>query len=443
MPKTTYTKAFIFLAISLCLSATLKGTEDDIIRNIAERFVRQIEERDTNAIFQSYPMTNEFRAAVPNASTVVRWATEIDRIFGRLGDVISYEIVEREANFRSVYLYFQGSRRPARIWVTFQDNAVAGIHLNVWTGGNGERENASAPQNVADGVLRPIDVMQLHMRWVNDTKNYRGRIENYDLSGGLEITSEIFVDYEVALNVRRCTPTFGTRSIRSISTPSFHETRIDGYGFFQARGRSSFDPFGDGEQDLFVWGRSAQNIMERLGRIATHIRAIRGTGERAGTYALSFRYNDFFIGEYRKLLNQIWENSENDREREMQLLNDFGEQQYWFDATSGELVEYVVLRNAQAAMVPGVPDILFFRKFSVEERNVSYERSSEIINSLFGRREGQQFDSREELLRDFHINSLLAERNRTRPFVIILVNLGVILAILLIRWYHLKNKRTG
>ena len=299
-------------------------------------------------------------------------------------------------------------------------------------------DNASTSQTVTDGVLRPIDVVQLHMRWVNGTKNYRVRIENYDLSGWLEIETEMFVDYEVSLNVRRDTPTFGKKSIGTLSLPNYHEARIDRYGFFQSHGRNSFDPFGDGDQDLFVWGRAAQNVMERLGTIATHIRAIRGTGERAGTYALCFRYNEYFLDEYRKLLSQTWGNSNNERERETQLLNDFGEQQYWFDSTTGELVEYVVLRPPQPGVVSDTPDILFSRKFFVEERNVSYEASREIIRSLFGKREGKQFNSREELLRDYRTVAFIPERSYTKLFVILAVNIGIIALFFLLRWYRSK-----
>jgi len=140
MPRTVYTKAFIFLAVSLCLSATLKGAEDDVIRNIAEKFVRQIEEKDTDAILQSHPMTNEFRSGMPNAATVTEWAREIDRLFGRLGDVVNSEIVEhRDQGMRSVYLYYQGTKRPAKLWVTFSGTVIAGFHYDVWEEGYTDR----------------------------------------------------------------------------------------------------------------------------------------------------------------------------------------------------------------------------------------------------------------------------------------------------------------
>ena len=142
-------------------------------------------------------------------------------------------------------------------------------------------------------------------------------------------------------------------------------------------------------------------------------------------------------------MGQTWENSKHQRDQEIGLLNDFGEQQYWFDATTGELVEYVVLRKTKPNTVPGTPDILFFRKFTVEERNVSYEESKKIIRSLFGKREGEQFNSREDLLRDYQVTLFIPERSYTRFYITLAVNLGIILAFLLIRWYLSKNKQAG
>jgi len=301
--------------------------------------------------------------------------------------------------------------------------------------------NISASQDiVAEALLRPIDVIHLHMGWINGTKNYLVKIENYDLSGMLEGTTEMFVDYEAALNVRRYTPVFAKKSIKTFSRPNYHETRIDGYGYFQSHGKSLFDPFGDGRQDLFVQGKSSQSIMKRLEKIATQIRAIKGSGERIGMHALCFRYNDYFVDEYKKDLFRTWNNSDDRREHELQILCEFGEQQYWFNDTSGELLEYVVLRKTQFDTVPVESDVLFFRKFSVKDRNVSYESSRKIIQSLFGKREGKQFDSREELLRDYQINAFIAERSYVRYFILIAANLGFILLYLLIRGYYSKKQ---
>jgi hypothetical protein len=122
---------------AVCLSAV----ENDDVRAVAERFVRQIEEGDTSAILQSYPMTEEFRIGMPNADTVTGWASGIEQLFGRLGDIANQEIVEHhEQGLRSVYLYYQGTKRPAKIWVTFRGEVIAGFHYDIWAEGYTERE---------------------------------------------------------------------------------------------------------------------------------------------------------------------------------------------------------------------------------------------------------------------------------------------------------------
>ena len=97
MGTSNFNKIVIFLTVVVLYSSTmfcLLGAEDDVLHASAAEFVCQICERDTNAILRSYPMTNEFRAGMPNADTVIGWAREIDRLFGRLGDVRNSEIVE-------------------------------------------------------------------------------------------------------------------------------------------------------------------------------------------------------------------------------------------------------------------------------------------------------------------------------------------------------------
>ena len=143
MKSTFFVKATVLLVVCLIMSSAtyLSAVENDDIRNIAERFVCQVAERDTNAIFQSYLMSDEFRAGMPNTDTVIGWASGIDRLFGRLGDVKESEIVEHhDLGLRSVYLYYQGRKRPAKIWVTFSGTTIAGFHYNLWEEGVAKRE---------------------------------------------------------------------------------------------------------------------------------------------------------------------------------------------------------------------------------------------------------------------------------------------------------------
>ena len=142
MESAYFCKATILLVACLLVSSAtyLSAAKNDDIRDIAEKFVRQVVERDTDAVLQSYAMTDEFRAAVPNADKVIGWAKEIDRFLGRLGNVVDSEIIEHQnLGLRSVDLYYQGTKRPARLRVTFSGTTIAGFHYHVWEEGYAER----------------------------------------------------------------------------------------------------------------------------------------------------------------------------------------------------------------------------------------------------------------------------------------------------------------
>jgi len=132
-----FDKTTVLLIVCLCLLPAMylnAAENDDTLRAVAERFIRQICEKDAERILK-YSMTEEFEAIVLNAAVVGQWAAEIDRLFGRLGDVVDSGIVEHEQGLRSVYLYYQGAKRPAKIWVTFQGDDISGLHWDVWKEG--------------------------------------------------------------------------------------------------------------------------------------------------------------------------------------------------------------------------------------------------------------------------------------------------------------------
>jgi hypothetical protein len=166
----TRVAGFSVLFILLSFPMGMSQEFNDDIRNVAEKFVRQIVERDTDASLQ-YPVTDEFRAGMPNANTIIEWATEIDRLVGRLGDVVDAEIVEHpDLGLRSVFLYYQGTKRPAKIWVTFSGTTIAGFHYNVWIEGYAGRkttrilESMSVAESIFWGcVLIPLFIMSLFL----------------------------------------------------------------------------------------------------------------------------------------------------------------------------------------------------------------------------------------------------------------------------------------
>jgi hypothetical protein len=143
MKPSHFNRLLVLLTVIALHASTmliLTAAENDDIRGTAEKFVRQVVERDTNAVLHSYQMTDEFRAAMPNADTVIELATGIDRHFGQLGDAVNSEIVEHpDLGLRSVFFYYQGAKHPAKLWVSFSGETIAGFHFNVWNEGYAER----------------------------------------------------------------------------------------------------------------------------------------------------------------------------------------------------------------------------------------------------------------------------------------------------------------
>ena len=152
--------AIILLTVCLLKAScpNLNGAENNDLRTTAEKFVHQICEKDTDAVLQTYPMTDEFKAIVPNAAVVTKWARGIDQSFGRLGDVVQSEIVEHpDQGLRSVFLFYQGRKCPAKIWITFSETTIAGIHYDVWAEGYAKRKPANAePTSFEKFAKHPI-----------------------------------------------------------------------------------------------------------------------------------------------------------------------------------------------------------------------------------------------------------------------------------------------
>jgi hypothetical protein len=129
----------IILSLFVSLSAIASAADNEEITLTATTFVERVCAKDTDAVFQSFTFIDEFRAAMPDADTVTDWSNKIDRTFGQLGNVVHSEIVEHDQTMRSVFLYYHGSKHPAKIWVTFSRNnaseGIGGFHYNIWADG--------------------------------------------------------------------------------------------------------------------------------------------------------------------------------------------------------------------------------------------------------------------------------------------------------------------
>jgi hypothetical protein len=90
-----------------------------------------------------------------------------------LGGVVQSEIVEHpDQGLCSVFLFYQSSKRPAKIWVTFSETTIDGLHYNIWAEGYAGRKgqlgnvlkNMSVTESLIWGfVLIPMIVMSLFL----------------------------------------------------------------------------------------------------------------------------------------------------------------------------------------------------------------------------------------------------------------------------------------
>ncbi|GHT14634.1 hypothetical protein FACS1894170_11770 [Planctomycetales bacterium] len=113
------------------------GDEPYAIQATAEQFVEQICAKDSDDIFQAFEIADTFKSACPDPSIKKEWAKGIDALFGKLGVVRQHEIIDHGDNSKSVFLYFDAAKRPAKIWVTFRGTQIGGLHWDIWAEGYG------------------------------------------------------------------------------------------------------------------------------------------------------------------------------------------------------------------------------------------------------------------------------------------------------------------
>jgi hypothetical protein len=112
------------------------GTEPTDIQIVAEQFVQHIYLKKQENIIEVFEFTDSFKSIIVAEPKIQdRWAKEIDQRFGNLGSLSNREIVSYNNNVRNVYFYFQGTKRPAKIWIIFKEHKINGIQWNTWTDG--------------------------------------------------------------------------------------------------------------------------------------------------------------------------------------------------------------------------------------------------------------------------------------------------------------------
>jgi hypothetical protein len=115
------------------------GTESMDIQIVAEQFVQHVYLKKHENIINVFEFTDSFKSIIIAEPKIqYRWAKEIDQRFGNLGSLSNREIVSYNDNVRNVYFYYQGTKRPAKVWVTFKEHKIDGIHWNIWVDGYDE-----------------------------------------------------------------------------------------------------------------------------------------------------------------------------------------------------------------------------------------------------------------------------------------------------------------
>jgi hypothetical protein len=144
--------ASMMVLLYLSLVSYLNGAEKEEIRASAENFVIQICNKNSlDIILQSHQMTDEFYKLASDNSNIVKWANEIDRIFGQLGNVVNAKVVDHGKDIRSVDLYYKGTKRPAIMRVTFAGTGIGGLHFSLWV--DAEKEEI---RTIAENFVRQI-----------------------------------------------------------------------------------------------------------------------------------------------------------------------------------------------------------------------------------------------------------------------------------------------
>jgi hypothetical protein len=109
-------------------------------------------------------MTDRFRTIAPDAAAVTKWGTDLDQWCGQLGNAVRSEIVDHDQPAsRSVYLYYHGTKLSVKIWVTFAETDIAGLHWARWTEGNEERKltkKKEEEKREKASVVRSMDVAE-------------------------------------------------------------------------------------------------------------------------------------------------------------------------------------------------------------------------------------------------------------------------------------------
>lgn len=95
------------------------------------KFIDSVFGRKESMPIQNFPYTSEMKKAFLDEKNAEAIPQVIDEIFGTLDKFIVSK-VSRMGKYETVALYYQASKEPGILLITWEDNKIAGFHLDSW-----------------------------------------------------------------------------------------------------------------------------------------------------------------------------------------------------------------------------------------------------------------------------------------------------------------------
>ena len=132
-----------YLSMLLCLCMALSGCEsnpavrattamdDATMKKIAEQFfIYLVEEKGEDAL-QEFEMIDAMRSWIQGGEYKAAINAGL-QLSGGIGELRKKEIIQHDAQAKSVELFYSGTTNSFKIRVSFGENQIVGIHLLPW-----------------------------------------------------------------------------------------------------------------------------------------------------------------------------------------------------------------------------------------------------------------------------------------------------------------------
>ncbi|MCL2304729.1 MAG: hypothetical protein FWC43_05240 [Planctomycetaceae bacterium] len=166
---------------------TVPIPEDAEHVEIARQFVERVFSGANDDPLEQFEVTDAMKPFV-TADSFKHWTRAIVVTdYGKPVDVAKVEVVPHNQLKRSVYLYFHCERYPIKMWVTFENKAIAGFHWDWWRDEMHEKseESRTVLPIVVTAFIPPVLLILIifvgekwRNRWVEERNR---RLEPFDV----------------------------------------------------------------------------------------------------------------------------------------------------------------------------------------------------------------------------------------------------------------------